>query len=41
MSGRSVILVTLFLDKPPTGRLSVLSEHFFTALLHAKFLCSS
>ena len=29
MSGRSVILSTLFLDKPPRGRLPVLSAHPF------------
>ena len=39
MSGRSVISVTLFLDRPPTGRLSVLSrpKHFFITSMHAKF----
>ena len=38
MSGRSVISVTLFLDKPPTGKLSVLRpKRFFTTSMHAKF----
>ena len=38
MSGRSVTLVKLFLDKPPTDRLSVLSSlNIFTTSLHAKF----
>ena len=40
MSGRSVILSTLFLGKPPRGRLPVLSAHHFTMKALKRFLPS-